>query len=222
MMKEIKPRNLIIADSQFLVVEALKVLIEADGRLKLAGIARNKVELFNLFTNFRSAVLIVDLANIDFQGITEFKKIRKKYPRISIVILTNSITNVDCSALTRLGIGNIVYKTARKEEIIRAIDSALKGEPFYSDEISALPVFEKLIRSGVRTEQQLTQSEFEIVKLIALGMTTRKIANQKEISYHTVNTHRRNILKKTEVSNSNELILHAIKSGWIENVDFSI
>ena len=221
-MRDIKRRNLIIADSQFLVVEALKTLIEADGRLRLAGVARNKGELYNLLKDFRSAVLIVDLANIDFQGIEEFKKIRKKYSRISIVILTNSITNVEFTTLTRLGIGNIVYKTARKEEIIRAIDAALKGEPFYSDEISALPVFDKLIRSGVQMQTQLTDSEFEIVKLIALGMTTRKIANQKEISYHTVNTHRKNILKKTEVSNSSELILHAIKSGWIENMDFSI
>ncbi len=220
-MKYFKPRNLILADSQFLVVESLKTLIEADGRLKLAGVARNKTDLFELLKTFRNAVLIVDLANIDFQGVEEFKKIRKKFPRISIVILTNSITNVEFASMTRFEITNIVYKTARKEEIIWAIDSALKGEPFYSDEITALPVFDKLIRSGGWIEHQLTESEFEIVKLIASGMTTRKIASQKEISYHTINTHRRNIFKKTEVSNANELILHAIKSGWIENVEFS-
>ena len=106
--------------------------------------------------------------------------------------------------------------------MIKAFNSAIKGENFYSDEISELPAYLHRNKSNTESQQQLTASEFEIVKLIAGGLTTKRIAIQKNISYHAVNTHRRNIFKKVEVSNVNELILHAIKSGWIENVEYFI
>ena len=68
----------------------------------------------------------------------------------------------------------------------------------------------------------LTSSEIEIVRLIAGGMTTKEIAEKKNISFHTVNTHRKNIFRKLSVSNTSELIIHAIKSGWIDNIEYFI
>ena len=217
--KNINP--IIIADSQFLVVEALKTLIEADERFTLVGVAWNQNDLHNLLKAFRNALLITDFANIDFQGIDELRIIKQRYPQLSVLVLTNSLTNIEFTALNNLGIRNIIYKTAAKDVVINAFNSALKGENYYSDEISKLPAY--LHRNRSNTDlQQLTTSEFEIVRLIAGGLTTKRIAVQKNISHHTVNTHRRNIFRKIEVSNANELILHAIKSGWIENVEYSI
>jgi len=68
----------------------------------------------------------------------------------------------------------------------------------------------------------LTTSELEIVKLIAGGMTTKEIANKKNISFHTVISHRKNIFKKLSINNSSELIMFAIRKGLIDSVDYSI
>jgi len=212
---------IIIADSQFLVVEALKSLIEADERFTLAGVAWNQSDLHLLLKDFRNALLITDFANIDFQGIDELRIIKQRYPQLSVLVLTNSLTNIEFTALNNLGIRNIIYKTADREIVIDAFNSALNGENFYSAEISELPAYLHRNKSNIEL-QPLTTTEFEIVRLIACGLTTRRIAIEKNISYHTVNTHRRNIFRKIEVSNANELILHAIKSGWIENVEYFI
>ena len=136
--------------------------------------------------------------------------------------MTNSLTTVEFASLSKAGIRNILYKNASKEELIEAFDCTIKGEDFYSEQISGLSVYQHLNRWEANSEQPLTASEIEIVKLIADGLTTRKIASYKAISHHTVNTHRRNIFRKVEVSNVNELILHAIKSGWIDNVEYYI
>jgi DNA-binding NarL/FixJ family response regulator len=69
---------------------------------------------------------------------------------------------------------------------------------------------------------QLTTSEIEIVKLIAQGLTTKQIALQKYISFHTVMTHRRNILRKLGVSNASELIMYAVSSGLIDTIEYHI
>ena len=79
---------------------------------------------------------------------------------------------------------------------------------------------EKRVFSGIFN--QLTASETEIVRLIAQGMTTKEIAAQKFLSFHTVMTHRRNILRKLGVSNASELIMYAVSSGIIDTIEYNI
>lgn len=217
-----KINNVIIADSQFLVVEALKSLIGSDRQYILAGAAGNQSDLYKILETVRSGLLITDFANIDYNGIDDLRNIRHKYPQILILILTNSISKTEFGELTKLGIKNIIYKTADKDEIFSAIESTLKCRKFYSDEILDLfldPVDNKYV---VEDPKHLTASELEIVKLIANGLTTKEIASKRNISYHTVNTHRKNIFKKVEVSNASELIILAIKAGWIDNIEYYI
>ncbi|NEW82672.1 MAG: response regulator transcription factor [Mariniphaga sp.] len=217
-----KTNNVIIADSQYLIVEALKSLIRIDERYFLAGIADTQNDLYKLLDNTKNGLLITDFSNIDYDGLDGLKNIREKYPQISILILTNTITKTEFAGLTKVGIKNIIYKTADKEEIFNAFESTLKGKKYYSDEI--LDLFLDLSENKYTMEdpKHLTSSEIEIVKLIADGLTTKEIAARRNISYHTVNTHRKNIFKKVEVSNASELTMHAIKSGWIENIEYYI
>lgn len=217
-----KVYNLIIADSQFLILQALRSLIGADKRYTLAGVAASRHELDKFLENGRGNLLITDFANIDYDGIGDLKIIRENYPQLPLLILTNSITKGEFAALTKIGVRNIIYKTADKEEIFSAIESALKSRKFYSDEILDL-FFENNDNKYIPEDPKyLTASEIEIVKLIADGLTTKEIAIRKNISHHTVNTHRKNIFRKVEVSNASELIMHAIKAGWINNIEYYI
>jgi len=214
--------NVIIVDSQYLVVEALKSLIGNDERYILAGVADTQNDLYKLLENIQSGLLITDFSNIDYDGLEDLKNIREKFPKLALLILTNVITKVEFAGLTRVGIKNIIYKSADKEELFNAIESALKGKKYYSDEILDLFLDVNESKYSVDDPKHLTASEVEIVKLIADGLTTKEIAARRNISYHTVNTHRKNIFKKVEVSNASELTMLAIKSGWIENIEYYI
>jgi len=221
-MNSDKIDNVIIADSQYLVVEALKSLIGIDERYFLAGIADTQNDLYKLLDHAKNGLLITDFSNIDYDGLDGLKNIREKYPLFSILILTNTITKTEFAGLTKVGIKNIIYKSADKEEIFNAIESTLKGKKYYSDEILDLFLDLNENRYAIEDPKHLTSSEIEIVKLIADGLTTKEIAARRNISYHTVNTHRKNIFRKVEVSNASELTMHAIKSGWIENIEYYI
>jgi DNA-binding NarL/FixJ family response regulator len=221
-MNTYKTDNVIIADSQYLVVETLKSLIGSDERYFLAGVADTQNDLYKLLENFQSGLLITDFSNIDYNGIDDLKNIREKFPLISILILTNTISKAEFSTLTKAGIKNIVYKNADKEELLDAVESTLKGKKYYSDEILDLILDVSENKYTIEDPKHLTVSEIEIVKLIADGLTTKEIAARRNISYHTVNTHRKNIFRKLEVSNVSELTMHAIKAGWIENIEYYI
>ncbi|MCX6220847.1 MAG: response regulator transcription factor [Bacteroidia bacterium] len=214
--------HVIIADSQFLVAETVRNMVLDDLRYSLSGVAVSRSELFNLLRARQNTLLITDIATIDYNSVDDLKTIKELYPRIKVLVLTNVVSKNEFLWLSRIGIKNIVYKNVDKEELWSAIQATLKGKKFYSDEILDLYLDlgeNKFIQDEPKT---LTASEIEIVRMIANGLTTKEIAAKRNISNHTVSTHRKNIFKKIVVSNASELIIHAIKAGWIDNIEYYI
>lgn len=214
--------SIVIADTQFLVVESLKSLLGADERFSVTGVVLTYGELIKILDQSHTDLLITDTSLLDYKGEEELLNLKIKYPKLALMILTNVISKSEFSELNKIGIKNILYKTAEREEILSAVEAACKGKKYYSEEVLDLMIELSESRSIPEEPSHLTGSEIEIVKLIAAGMTTREIAEKRCISFHTVNTHRKNIFRKLGVTNSSELIMHAIKAGWIDNIEYFI
>lgn len=214
-------KNIVIADTQFLIVTALKSLLDSNERT-IAVVVNSLNELYKVLEKDPCQLIITDHLFFDFAYSDGFLEIKRKFPKISILILTNSISKPEFTELTKIGIRNIIYKTADLDEILTAIDCAIKGKKYYSEEILDMIIEMGEIKSNHEEPSHLTSSEIEIVKLIASGFTTKEIATKKHISFHTVNTHRKNIFRKMGVSNASELIIYAIKAGWIDNIEYYI
>ena len=217
-----EPYHVVIADSQYLVAETIRNMILEDIRYALDGVVRSRTELFNLLNSHNNTLLITDIATIDYHSIDDLKTIKELYPRNKVLVLTNAVSKNEFLSLSRIGIKNVVYKNVDKEELWSAIQATLKGKKFYSDEI--LDLYLDLGENKFVPDEPkiLTTSEIEIVRMIANGLTTKEIAAKRNISNHTVSTHRKNIFKKIGVTNASELIIHAIKAGWIDNIEYYI
>ena len=213
--------KIIIADTQYLIVTALKSILDNNERT-IAEVVNSPNELYKALEKESCQLVITDHLLFDYAHPDGLQEIKRKFPTITILILTNSVSKPEFTELTKIGIRNIIYKTADLDEILTAIESAIKGKKYYSEEI--LDMIIEMGDTKVYTDEpsHLTSSEIEIVRLIAGGLTTKEIANQKNISFHTVNTHRKNIFRKLGVSNASELIMHAIRSGWIDNIEYFI
>ena len=219
----IKPlTKIVIADSQFLVVETLKTILTNDGPYLVSTVANSKYELYKVLDQGDCELLITDPALMDYEGFDDLQDIKHKFPKLALLILTNSISKVEFSVLSKIGIKNIIYKTAERNEIFAAVDASLKGKKYFAEEILDLILELGESKSVPEEPTHLTSSEIEIVRLISGGLTTKEIANQKNISFHTVNTHRKNIFRKMGVTNASELIIQAIKAGWIDNIEYFI
>ena len=123
---------------------------------------------------------------------------------------------------THLGIKNIIDKNVDKEELFSAMEAALKNKKYYSENILDLLTESELNYNKATEIAHLTPTEIEIVKLIAQGLTAKEIASRKHISFHTVMSHRKNIFKKLSINNSPELIMYAIRTGLIDNIEYYI
>ncbi len=214
--------KIVIADSQFLIVESLACILKNSERYTLHAITESKHDLGSVLETAGQAILIADPLLFDFTGIDELIKIKQKYAQISVLVLTHSITKSEFMELRKAGITNIIFKTTGREELFIAIEATLKGRKYYTPDLLDMVVDRNENLSFDEESKNLTLSEIEIVKMIASGYTTKEIATQRHVSFHTVNTHRKNIFRKLGVTNASELIMQAIKSGWIDNIEYYI
>ena len=214
--------RVLIADSQFLITESLKHILHDDVRFHVSNVVMEKRELTKELAKGDIALLIIDPSFIELSSFSELKEIINSYPDLQLLVITNGLTRNEMMELNNQGINDIILKTAGKEEIFEALAATLKGKKYYSSELLDL-LFDLIEKKNSGEETgQLTASEMEIVRLISEGLTTKEIASRKYISFHTVITHRKNIFRKLGVSNISELIMYALRTGWINIIEYHI
>ena len=217
------PFKVIIADTQFLITRSLEIVLQEENQYDVNRVVTNKKDLLKALRTEIVSILIIDYSQLDFEGIDDLKKIKKEYPCLSILILTNSVSKSELMELNSIGIHNIIFKTADHEEILTALDATVKAKKYYSESIlGILFEFHERKKTMEDTDIHLTCSEIEIVRLIAEGYTTKEIASRKNISFHTVMSHRKNIFRKLGVNNISELLMHSVKSGLIGTIEYNI
>jgi len=210
-----------IADKQFLTHEGIKVQIQKYPGFILCGSVFTSLDLEFLLKSSSIDLLLVDYALFENDHFSTLKRIRLSFPGMAIVIVTNQTYKNDIKELSKLGIKNIVYKTVESDELYNACMAAINKKSYYTEDVLELLVNDRT--NGATGESQiLTAAEVEIVKKIAAGLTTKEIADQKNISTHTVMTHRKNIFRKIGINNSSELLMYAVRTGMIDSIDYVI
>lgn len=219
-MPENGKTNILIADAQFLTGTALEHILSE--KYTVTARVCTKADLLSILNKKEVQILIIDYTLFDLEGLSELSTIKENFPSVNILILTNTVTRPELNELNQMGIKNILLKTTDDEELFMAIDAARKAKKYYSQEILDMLTDQNTKKERTFGQDVLTTSETEIVRLIAQGLTTKEIAKIKFISFHTVMTHRKNIFRKLNVSSVSELIMHAIKAGWIDNIEYYI
>ena len=203
---------IVITDTQYLTSNALQSLLISRGYV--VQVARCEEELVRFLMQNQVMLLITDYMMFDFLSIPELIGIKDRSPDTAVLVLTGAISQVQIRDLHNAGIRNVSLKTDDRDELIRAVEVALKGRQHYSEGVLEILLKKQEVAD---TTYLLTKSEVDIVRQIASGLTTKEIALKKQISFHTVMTHRKNIFRKLGISSSPELVMYAIKSGLIEN-----
>lgn len=212
--------TVVIAGAGFLIAEGLKSLFSGNHNFVVAGVANSASELQS-FQNLSPRVAIIDISSDDFNP-GELQDLKMAFPSTAFVVVAPAVSHSTLKTVSEAGIQNILLHHASAHEIMGAVTSATQGKKFYSSEILDM-IMEPLETSLSRKEEvQLTASEKEIVRHIAAGLTTKEIAGKRNISIHTVSTHRKNIFRKLGISNASELIMKSVKAGWIDNIEYYI
>jgi DNA-binding NarL/FixJ family response regulator len=157
-------------------------------------------------------IVLMDVNMPRMDGVAATAQALALCPDLKIIALTMFSDHLHYSQMIQAGVKGFMLKKGNKQELQQAINEVFKGGVYFSQEILkkvALRTFRK------DDEQRMTARELEVLGLVCNGMTSPEIADKLFISAKTVEGHRTNIFQKTEVRNTAELIIWAIRNDYL-------
>ena len=209
-MKKIK---IIIADDHDVIIDGLMALLNTEDDMQIVGRANNGKQLLEVIKNKPVDLVILDIDMPEMNGVEAASKLKIKYPELKILVLSMYNTPDFIAQLLRHGVDGYILKNTRKKELIEAIRSVFIGKTFYAPEVTSAMMENFRKEKKLEQKPELTEREKDIVRLICNEQTSREIAGQLFISFHTVEKHRKNIIAKLGVKNVAGLVKYALKNG---------
>jgi len=215
--------KIIIADDHPLFAEGLSILMSSVEGIEIIGIASNGEEALALLKENSCNVAILDMHMPVLDGIQTTKQIRKSFPQVQVLMLTMDTEANGMRNAIQAGAAGLVLKTAGKEELKKAIQHIASGEKYYnnavSHELPPQPPSNGIQQPNTAAAQILTSREKEVLRLVAKELSNIQIGDKLFISPKTVETHRKNMMKKLGVKNTMGLIRFGVKNGIIDIKD---
>lgn len=218
-----EPRPFILADNQDITRAGLMFLLGLQHPMPLIVEAGCKQELIAQLQRHPQAAVVLDYTTFDFSSADEVLALHERFKSSVWLLFSDELSLLFLRQMLygsrRIG---VVMKDGTKEEIMEALQQAARGERFVSSHVNSRMLSTAPAPPKPVKETLLTATEQSILKEIALGKTTKEIAAERCLSFHTVNTHRKNIFRKLGVNNAHEATRYAIKAGIVDPVEYYI
>lgn len=216
------PITVLLAEDHVVVREGLRLMIEADGDIKVIGEAKTGREAVSMTKQLRPNIVVMDIAMPLLNGIQATQQILSESPKMKILILSAHADPEYVDQLMALGVVGYLTKQTSAEMVARAVREVHAGGIYFSpsvakhlrDHYQKLPVLDRRLRRKVI---RLTSRESELLQLIAEGFVNKQIASELGISIKTVEKHRQNLMKKLHIHDIAGLTRYAIAAGVIES-----
>lgn len=204
-----------LVDDHQIVIDGLTSLLKGHDNFKFAFATTDSTEVVERLTDTPIDVLLTDVMMPKLPGNQLAKQVKDKYPGVKILALSMSGQgDLVSEMIENADISGYVLKNIGKQELVKAIEKIASGGIYFSEE-----VIDELQRSSNRKKQNaeahLTDREIEIIRLIEKEYNNKQIAETLFISERTVETHRKNIFRKTNTNSVIGLVKYAYEQKLI-------
>ncbi|MCH8568501.1 MAG: response regulator transcription factor [Balneolales bacterium] len=200
--------SVFICEDHQIVIDGIEHILQKSGQYGPVSSCKTVGALLEALKSESPRVLILDLNLPDQNSLDHIAEIRRSHPNTAILILTMHNDPLLAEKVRREGADGFLLKDFGESELLYALNVIMAGDYYNNPKI-------KHVCSGSSDAKALflTKREKQIIRETAIGSSSSAIASNLYISKHTVNTHRRNIYKKLNISNIRELITFAYKNG---------
>lgn len=208
--------KIVIADDHQMFIDGVKSLLSKEKNLNFVHEASNAEDALSFIKKNEIDLLITDISMPGMSGTELTKKIKQEFPNIKVLVLSMFNDPAIVNEILQSEAEGYILKNTGKQELLSAISKIMDDGTYYSNEVMNILLKQnrkKLIEPN--TKEQLTERETEILKLVCEEYTTAGIAEKLFISPRTVDTHRKNILEKTQSKTIVGLIKYAFENNII-------
>ena len=209
--------RILIADDHKIMRDGLRSLLEKQDDMEIVAEAENGRKAVLLALEKIPEVVIMDISMPDMNGIEATRQIVAGQPGIKVIALSMHSDKRFVVRIFQAGAVGFLLKDCAWEDLTRAIRSVLGGQNYLSPEIAGVMIEDFVHHYASPADSpvspQLTGREREVLQLVAEGWSTKKIAEHLYVSVKTVETHRRQIMKKLDIYSVADLTKYAIREG---------
>ena len=203
--------RLLIVDDHPVVRDGLSGIFAGDPDFAVIGQAANGVEAVRQAEELQADVVLMDLRMPEMGGVDAIKQLRKRTPSVHVIVLTTYDTDNDVLSAIEAGATGYLLKDAPREELIRAVRAAHRGESVLSPSVAG----QLMGRARRPATDAISPRELEVIKLIADGANNREAAAKLFVSEATIKTHLMHIFEKLGVRDRAAAVSEAYKRHLI-------
>ena len=213
--------RILLADRQDITRAGMQYVCQSMDFIDSSKYTEDKTELILALKETPNAIVVLDYTMYDLNDAEELLVISLRYPQVRWILFSEDLS-IDFvkQIISSSSQFSVVLKESPLNEIKEAVQYAFHGQRYICQRTAELLLMPS--KNTFDDDVKLTKTETEILKDIALGMTTKEIAEKRFSSFHTVNTHRKNIFRKLNVNNVHEATKYALRAGLVDSADYYI
>lgn len=209
--------KIMIADDHSMVREGLKSLLELEGDIEVIAEAVDGLDCLEKLGEHKPDVLLLDINMPNMNGLDVLKELKARKSKVKVLMLTVHNETEYLMRAVDVGINGYVLKDSESAELKRAIFAVVDGETYIQPDLIPALNAKRIERNKDEEKiEELTRRELEVLKLLAVGMYNKEVAEKLEISERTVKNHVSNIFKKLEVTDRTQAAVFAIRNNLIQ------
>lgn len=207
--------RIILADDHDILIDGIESILNEAPHLQVVGKASSADAAEALVKKLEPDLLLTDISMGAVSGLDLTKRVLRQFPLTRIIVLTMHDDAQHITDMLQAGALGYLLKNVKQAELFTAIEQVMQGQQYIQQSLSAQ--YNRFIQQKKQNKKnsQLTPREIEIIKLIAQEMTTAEISRQLFLSEHTVETHRKNIVRKTGARTVIGIVNYAREKGLL-------
>lgn len=215
-MTETQVIRVMLADDHAVVRKGIRDFLEEDPQIQVIAEASDGQEAWALLAQQQPDVAVLDIRMPGLTGIELTERIKERYPKVRVLILTAYDDEPYIFALLRAGADGYVLKTASSKDLLQAVKTVAAGKSVLDPDVAP-----KIIAnlSGIRAIEPLSDRELEVLRWVAKGRSNREIGQMLDISGRTVQGHLANVFGKLHVASRVEAVTMGLQKGLITMED---
>ena len=202
--------RLAIAEDHQSLIDGIKLLLKYEEDIEIVGTANDGERLLEIVKLKEPNVVITDIRMPKMDGITVTKEIKKVKPHTKILGFTMFDQTEAIEQMLDAGASGYLLKKSPLEEVLKAVRAVVKGDKYFDSNLN-FKVSEDKVK---KPKGILTKRQTEILGLVAQGKTSREIADELFIGVHTVDTHRKNMIRILGLKGKGELMRYALEKKY--------
>lgn len=209
--------TIVMAEDHQMLIDGVKSFFEYDDDIQIIGAVNNGEDLVKLVQLKQPKLVITDIRMPRMDGIQATKLIKQQFPHIHVLALTMFDQPGAIKQMLDVGASGYLLKNSGIKMLSKAIVTVANGETFFDPNVAFNFMHDYMDRKvviGKSEKVTLSNREKEILQLIADGKTSKEIAEMLFIAKTTVDTHRKNMIRKLELPSGNALVKYAIDKKY--------